>query len=63
MQQIRGGSLPDRIHEALARWLEGAAKVQSCRRDEIINAVNRHQSKNPQQQKEKGFCLALLRII
>jgi len=54
MQQIRGSSLPDRIHVTLARWLEGTTKVQSCRRDEIINAINRHQSKNPQLQKEKG---------
>lgn len=54
MQQIRGSSLSDRIHVTLARWLEGTSKVQSCRRDEIINAINRHQSKNPQLQKEKG---------
>lgn len=55
MQQIRGCSLPAKIHEVLSRWLEGIVKVQTCRRDEIVNAINRHQSKNPQLQKEKGY--------
>lgn len=55
MQQIRVSSLPAKIHEALSRWMEGIVKVQTCRRDEIVNAINRHQSKNPQLQKEKGY--------
>jgi len=53
MEQIRNEIIPANIHRTLELWMETAGKVQACRREEIINAINRHKNIGPQQQKEK----------
>ncbi|ESO05320.1 hypothetical protein HELRODRAFT_77708, partial [Helobdella robusta] len=53
MEQLREMNIPDGIYRSMNGWLEAVYNVQSCRKDEIINAINRHQLNNPQQQKEK----------
>jgi hypothetical protein len=53
MEQVRNAALPLSVHTCLARWMEAAARVQTCRRDEIINAINRHKNVGAPMQKEK----------
>jgi hypothetical protein len=53
MEQVRGASLPPPLHASLQQWLDGVNRVQACRRDEVINAINRHKNIGPQLQKEK----------
>lgn len=59
MEHLRSMVIPQSVYVALSDWFNAACKVHSCRKDEIINAINRHQIKNPQQQKEKGFIIHL----
>mgnify|MGYP002715731486 FL=1 len=43
MERLRGGKVNENIHTAMEAWLEAIKKVQCRRRDELINANNRHQ--------------------
>jgi len=62
MEQLRGDSsaadsgLPTPIHTSVAQLKDVIVKVQMCRRDEIVNAINRHQHRDvgTPMQKEKG---------
>jgi Meiosis-specific coiled-coil domain-containing protein MEIOC len=56
VEQIRDGdAVPVAIHLAMAQWFNGIGKLQMCRQDEIFNAANRHYSRSPQYQKERGL--------
>jgi len=50
------GRLPTEIHGSVAQLKDSIVKVQLCRRDEIVNAINRHQHRDvgTPMQKEKG---------
>ena len=64
MEQLRSdsisdtsdSSLPTPIHASVAQLKETIVKVQMCRRDEIVNAISRHQHRDvgTPMQKEKG---------
>ena len=64
MEHLRGdvaadtgdGRLPTDIHASVAHLKDTIVKVQLCRRDEIVNAINRHQHRDvgTPMQKEKG---------
>jgi len=62
MEQLRSdsagdaGNLPSRLHASVAQLRDTIVKVQMCRRDEIVNAINRHQHRDvgTPMQKEKG---------
>ena len=64
MEQLRSdhradtadSSLPTPIHTSVAQLRDVIVKVQMCRRDEIVNAINRHQHRDVStpMQKEKG---------
>jgi len=61
MEQLRcdiaaDGRLPTEIHSSVAHLKDTIVKVQVCRRDEIVNAINRHQHRDVgvPMQKEKG---------
>ena len=55
------GRLPTEIHAGVAQLKDTIVKVQLCRRDEIVNAINRHQHRDVStpMQKEKGDRLSL----
>ncbi|XP_047098911.1 uncharacterized protein LOC124713552 [Schistocerca piceifrons] len=44
MERLRGEAVHSNIHASMEAWLEAIKKVQSRRRDEIINSTNRHHS-------------------
>lgn len=45
MEHLRSGKELNReIHSAMEKWLEAIRNVQSRRRDEIVNATNRHRN-------------------
>lgn len=55
MAELRGGCLTTYITSTLASWMESVTAVESCRREEIINAINRHRARNvPAVQKDTG---------
>ena len=65
MEQLRSdGSLPTPIHTSVTQLKDVIVKVQMCRRDEIVNAINRHQHRDVStpMQKEKGH-LSHLSIV
>lgn len=43
MERLRGESVNGNIHSAMEAWLDAIKKVQCRRREELINANNRHQ--------------------
>ena len=55
MEKLTGDRLHAKIHSALDMWMEGIRKVQARRKEEIINATNRHRNGGPRYQEEKGF--------
>jgi len=67
MEQLRGvgeptadsadSRLPTAIYTSVAQLRDVIVKVQMCRRDEIVNAINRHQHRDvgTPMQKEKGM--------
>ena len=69
MEQLRGNigtdtadsSLPTAIHTSVAQLKDTIIRVQMCRRDEIVNAINRHQHRDvaTPMQKEKGNSLSV----
>lgn len=42
------------IHSAMDAWLDSVRKVQARRKEEIINATNRHRSGAPRNHDERG---------
>lgn len=42
MEQLRGCEVHPEVHEVLERWLESLQGVQARRRDEMLNAHQRH---------------------
>lgn len=42
------------IHSAMDGWLDSVRKVQARRKEEIINATNRHRSGAPRNHDERG---------
>lgn len=56
MEKLRNLNLHPNIHSALERWLEGIRKVQARRKEEIVNATNRHRNGGARHQDDKGEC-------
>ena len=54
MEDLQNLQVPLQIKNVVENWRICATKVQACRKDEILNAINKHLIKNPHQQKEKG---------
>ena len=57
MEKLRDFVVHPSIHSSLERWLEGIRKVQARRKEEIVNAANRHKNGGPRQHDEKGLHL------
>ena len=55
MEKLRNFVLHPHIHSALERWLEGIRKVQDLRKEEIVNATNRHRNEGHRHQEDKGI--------
>jgi len=56
IQHLCNVELTSYIHDGFTRWADATRRVDSCRRDEIANAINRHRTKNASQtEKDKGF--------
>ncbi|XP_061181207.1 meiosis-specific coiled-coil domain-containing protein MEIOC-like [Saccostrea echinata] len=62
MEKLRNFVLHPNIHSALERWLEGIRKVQARRKEEIVNATNRHRNVGNRHQEDKDV-LALAASI
>lgn len=62
MEKLRSISVHPNIHSAMDRWLEGIRKVQARRKEEIVNATNRHRNGGPRHQEDKDV-LALAASI
>jgi len=45
MLALHGSELSEFMTNCLANWMENTSAVESCRREEIINAINRHRAK------------------
>jgi len=60
MEQLRHRELAADLHAVVAQLKDAIAKVQSCRRDEIVNAINRHQNRDvtPMQKEKDVLALA-----
>jgi hypothetical protein len=57
MAELRGGCSTAYVTSTLINWMESIAAVESCRREEIINAINRHRARNVTPvQKDTGKC-------
>ena len=54
MEKLRNENLHANIHSAMETWMEGIRKVQARRKEEIVNATNRHRNGGPRFQEEKG---------
>ena len=59
MKRLRGEPLHANIHSAMETWMEGIRKVQARRKEEIVNAANRHRNGGPRFQEEKGESLCM----
>ena len=54
MEKLRDFAIHPSIHSSLERWLEAIRKVQARRKEEIVNAANRHKNGGPRHHDEKG---------
>ena len=54
MEKLRDISVHANVQSCLDKWLEGIRKVQARRKEEIVNAANRHRAGVPRQQEDKG---------
>lgn len=63
MENLRDFVLHPHIHSALERWLEGIRKVQARRKEEIVNATNRHRNVGNRHQEDKGTSGLLSRSV
>lgn len=60
IQQLRSMKFTSAIHDTFICWADATRRVDTCRRDEIANAINRHRTKNTSQaEKDRGFSLHL----
>lgn len=62
MEQLRGAEVHCNIHYAMEKWLEAIRYVQARRRDEIVNATNRHRTGPNRVQEEKDVMALALSI-
>ncbi|KAL8616473.1 hypothetical protein ACOMHN_041076 [Nucella lapillus] len=62
MEKLRDITVHANIQSCLDKWLEGIRKVQARRKEEIVNAANRHRAGIPRQQEDKDV-LALAASI
>ncbi|XP_064470811.1 uncharacterized protein LOC135385432 [Ornithodoros turicata] len=62
MEQLRGAEVHRNIHYAMEKWLEAIRYVQARRRDEIVNATNRHRTGPNRIQEEKDVMALALSI-
>ncbi|KAK6182917.1 hypothetical protein SNE40_010492 [Patella caerulea] len=62
MQRLRSITIHPNVQSCLEKWLEGIRKVQARRKEEIVNAANRHRAGVPRQQEDKDV-LALATSI
>lgn len=63
MEKLHDFVLHPHIHSALERWLEGIRKVQARRKEEIVNATNRHRNVGNRHQEDKGTSGLLSRSV
>lgn len=54
MEKLRDITVHANVQSCLDKWLEGIRKVQARRKEEIVNATNRHRAGIPRQQEDKG---------
>lgn len=54
MEDLNGKTFHPNIHSAMDGWLDSVRKVQARRKEEIINATNRHRSGAPRNHDERG---------
>ena len=54
MERLAGENLHANIHSAMETWMEGIRKVQARRKEEIVNATNRHRNSGARYQEDKG---------
>lgn len=62
MEKLREINIHPSIHSSLECWLEGIRKVQARRKEEIVNAANKHRNGGPRYHDEKDI-LALAAAI
>lgn len=62
MEKLRDITIHANVQSCLDKWLEGIRKVQARRKEEIVNAANRHRAGIPRQQEDKDV-LALAASI
>nr|QKY64626.1 CLOCK [Haliotis discus hannai] len=62
MEKLRTISIHPNVHSSLDKWLEGIRKVQARRKEEIVNAANRHRAGVSRHQEDKDV-LALAASI
>ncbi|XP_070175038.1 serine-rich adhesin for platelets-like [Littorina saxatilis] len=62
MEKLRDMTVHANVQSCLDKWLEGIRKVQARRKEEIVNAANRHRAGIPRQQEDKDV-LALAASI
>ena len=60
MEKLRNDALHASIHSAMEMWMEGIRKVQARRKEEIVNATNRHRNGGPRYQEEKGKIVEIM---
>lgn len=63
MEQLRGVEVHPNIHTSMEKWLEAIRNVQGRRRDEIINATNRHRSATNRIQEDKDVVALAASIL
>ena len=54
MEELNEKVFHPNIHSAMDGWLDSTRKVQARRKEEIINATNRHRSGAPRNHDERG---------
>jgi hypothetical protein len=59
MEQLRSVKMASSIHDVITHWAESTMNVESSRREEITNAINRHRTKNMSQLEKDRDVLGL----
>ncbi|XP_041371865.1 uncharacterized protein LOC121385306 isoform X2 [Gigantopelta aegis] len=62
MEKLRTITIHSNVHSSLEKWLKGIRKVQARRKEEIVNAANRHRAGMSRHQEDKDV-LALAASI
>ena len=64
IQQLTNVKLTSAVRDAFSHWEDATRRVDSCRRDEITNAINRHRTKNiSQTEKDRGISSVAFLVI